>query len=229
MAHIKFLHKCFIFFLYLCFIVGCDYPQYVPVEELHPQYAMNHPVGESYIVRAGDTLYAIAFLYDRNVSHLAQINHISAPYSLRAGQVVHLGGTLPKITYHASSLKKQKSKPMLSGKWILPTSGKVERDLKGIRILGQARQIIIASQSGVVAYAGNGLPGYGQLILIKHPNNYLTAYAFNSSILVKEGDSIARGQKIATMGQLSDGLWGLHFEIRYLGEAVNPLGYLYKS
>lgn len=231
---ISFFKKGFFFVSFLLILSSCSSDRIAPVEELRPQYAMSHSE-TSYIVRPGDTLYAIAFLYDLNASELARFNHISYPYYLNAGQTIrlinskraHFTPASPKANYSRKWFIRNNSN------WILPTKGQLASrnynnpiELKGITILGQPRQNIVASGDGVVAYAGNGLPGYGNLILIKHPNDFLTAYAFNSSILVKEGQSVKVGQQIATMGQLDSGRWGLHFEIRNHGRAINPRQYL---
>lgn len=231
---ISFFKKVFFFASCLLILSSCSSNQIAPVEELRPQYAMSHNE-TSYIVKPGDTLYAIAFLYDLNAAELARFNHISYPYYLNSGQTIRLINT--KHDYFTSSPPKEglrhKWYTRSTSSWMLPTKGQLAPrnynnpiDLKGITILGQPRQNIVASGNGVVAYAGNGLPGYGNLILIKHPNDFLTAYAFNSSILVKEGQSVRVGQQIATMGQLDSGRWGLHFEIRNHGRAVNPKQYL---
>ncbi len=210
-------------------LAGCESSVQAPVEELRPQYSMNHQT-LSYTVRPGDTLYAIAFLYDQNANQLASLNGIAYPYHLHTGQVLRLS---PKIAQPKHQPIRQRFTQKMNwtfkgGDWAWPTRGQVASNAqnpiesKGLNILGHYGQSIYASKAGVVAYAGNGLPGYGQLILIKHSNDYLTAYAFNSKLLVKEGQVIQKGQQIAAMGQLSPGRAGLHFEIRYRGVAVNP-------
>ena len=105
----------------------------------------------------------------------------------------------------------------------VPQQGK-----KGIDIAGKKGDKIHAAAGGTVAYAGNGLSGYGNLIIIKHDNQYLTAYGDNLHNLVKEGQRIRRGQIIAEMGVVDRRFWGVHFEIRKAGKPVNPLNYLQK-
>jgi lipoprotein NlpD len=100
-------------------------------------------------------------------------------------------------------------------------------DRKGIDLRGRIGDSVVAATNGVVVYAGNGLPGYGNLIILEHPGSLLSAYAFNEKILVKERDRIAAGQKIATMGKQGDQP-GLHFEIRQSGKPVNPIRFLPK-
>jgi lipoprotein NlpD len=96
----------------------------------------------------------------------------------------------------------------------------------GIRVAGRVGDKIRAAERGRVVYAGSGLIGYGRLIIVKHNDNYLSAYGHNRDILVREGDQVAKGQDIATMGAANDGSPQLHFEIRRDGKPVDPLGKL---
>jgi len=97
---------------------------------------------------------------------------------------------------------------------------------KGVNIGGAAGDTVKASADGRVVYAGNGLRGYGNLIIIKHDATYLTAYAHNRSLMVKEGDAVTKGQKIAEMGNSDSDRVMLHFEVRRQGKPVDPLKYL---
>ncbi len=114
--------------------------------------------------------------------------------------------------------------------WMWPATGKVlssfSKNSKGVKISGQTGQPVLASAAGEVVYSGHGLRGYGNLIIIKHNNTYLSAYAHNSKILVKEGDSVTKGQKIAEMGNSDTDATQLHFEIRKHGKPVDPMEYL---
>ncbi|MEL7186774.1 MAG: peptidoglycan DD-metalloendopeptidase family protein, partial [Pseudomonadota bacterium] len=96
----------------------------------------------------------------------------------------------------------------------------------GVLINGKKGQRVNAAASGYVVYAGSGLNGYGQLIILKHNDTYLSAYGYNASLLVKEGDQINKGQRIATMGEGPERKPRLHFEIRRNGKPVNPRRYL---
>ena len=123
------------------------------------------------------------------------------------------------------------SSPIAAWRW--PTEGKVidnfsatEGGNKGIDIAGSKGQAIVATADGRVVYAGNALRGYGNLIIIKHNDDYLSAYAHNDTMLVREQQEIRAGQKIATMGSTGTSSTRLHFEIRYKGKSVNPLRYL---
>ncbi|HKP65412.1 MAG TPA: peptidoglycan DD-metalloendopeptidase family protein, partial [Casimicrobiaceae bacterium] len=116
--------------------------------------------------------------------------------------------------------------------WAWPAKGKIvagfseTANLKGIDIAGTAGQAVTASAAGRVVYAGTGLRGYGKLIIIKHNATFLSAYAHNREILVKEGQQVARGQKIAEMGNTDADQVKLHFEIRRQGKPMDPTKYL---
>ena len=117
--------------------------------------------------------------------------------------------------------------------FIWPASGQLingfnETTNKGYGIAGNAGDPVLAAQSGQVVYAGSGLRGYGNLLIIKHNDEYLTAYAHNRALLVKEGDQVSRGQRIAEMGNTDTDRVKLHFEVRRQGKPVNPGEYLPK-
>ena len=151
-----------------------------------------------------------------------------------------------KISSNANkSNKKKRPKNIIvedftdkSGKinhWVWPTRGrlvdpdkKFSQRNKGINISGRRGQLVYATAAGKVVYSGSGLIGYGQLIIIKHNKTYLSAYAHNEKILVKEGDIVKRGQQIAHMGRTPDNHIQLHFEIRQNGKPVDPLRFLKK-
>jgi lipoprotein NlpD len=111
-----------------------------------------------------------------------------------------------------------------------PAKGKVTGEFseanKGIDIAGKVGEPVLAAADGKVVYAGNSLRGYGNLVIVKHDNTYLTAYAHNSKLVVKEGDSVRKGQKIAEMGDTDTNAPKLHFELRVNGKPVNPTPYL---
>lgn len=116
--------------------------------------------------------------------------------------------------------------------WSMPTSGKVIGEFsegdnqKGIDISGKLGQSVVASAAGKVVYSGSGLRGYGKLVIIKHNKTFLSAYAHNDRVLVKEGQSVTKGQKIAEMGNSDADQVKLHFEIRKFGKPVDPAKYL---
>ena len=116
--------------------------------------------------------------------------------------------------------------------WSMPTSGSLisgfseTASRKGIDIAGKLGQAIVASSAGKVVYSGSGLRGYGKLVIIKHNKTYLSAYAHNDQLLVKEGQNVSKGQKIAEMGNTDNDQVSLHFEIRRFGKPVDPAKYL---
>ncbi|EKE16874.1 MAG: hypothetical protein ACD_10C00751G0002 [uncultured bacterium] len=99
---------------------------------------------------------------------------------------------------------------------------------KGLNFAGKAGDPVVAAGDGKVVYAGAGLRGYGELVIVKHNATFLSAYAHNRKILVKEGQSVTRGQKIAEMGSTDADSVKLHFEIRKQGKPVDPAQYLPK-
>ncbi|MFA6016352.1 MAG: peptidoglycan DD-metalloendopeptidase family protein [Gallionellaceae bacterium] len=116
--------------------------------------------------------------------------------------------------------------------WGMPSIGKVIAEFsesanrKGVDISGKQGQAVVASATGKVVYSGSGLRGYGKLVIIKHNKTYLSAYAHNDQILVKEGQSVSKGQKIAEMGNTDAEQVKLHFEIRKFGKPVDPAQFL---
>jgi lipoprotein NlpD len=120
--------------------------------------------------------------------------------------------------------------------WQWPTKGNVSRRYsskssalhKGVDIRGTRGQSIFAANTGTVVYAGAGLPAYGKLLIVKHNDTYLSAYAHNRQLLVDEGDKVKVGQKIAEMGKSGTTYEHLHFEIRKKGVPINPLTILPK-
>lgn len=123
--------------------------------------------------------------------------------------------------------------PASSIKWQWPTAGRIVQGFsnsdggnKGIDIAGQKGQEVRAAAAGKVVYAGNALEGYGNLIIIKHNDDFLSAYAHNDRITVDEQDNVKAGQKIATMGSTGTSSNKLHFEIRYKGKSIDPTRYL---
>ncbi len=205
-----------------------------------------------YRVGAGETLYAIAWRYNLDYRELARWNNISAPYTIHPGQELTLTdpAMLPESRHPSVSSKTASEKenrktktrtvptaqPALPPpkKWIWPTRGKVVQTFQGqqsiaqgIDIEGRPGQDICASADGKVVYSGSGLAGFGQLIIIKHNDTYISAYGHNRSLLVEQGVEVKAGQKIAEMGKLQ-GSARLHFEIRRQGKPVDPLKYLPK-
>lgn len=114
--------------------------------------------------------------------------------------------------------------------WQRPTTGKVIADFgggnKGVDIAGNAGQPVLAAADGKVVYAGSGLRGYGNLVIIQHNSSFLTAYGHNQKLLVGEGQQVKRGQQVALMGNTDASRTQLHFEVRQNGKPVNPNSYI---
>ncbi len=208
-----------------------------------------------YTVRKGDTLYGISFRYNLDYRTVARWNGIRPPYRIYPGQRIRLTApkvqprkpaphrakrespsvkTARARTAERPIPKRRSTPPVSSGiAWQWPTEGRLVRRFvadrpgrKGIDIAGRIGQPVRAAAAGKVVYAGSGLRGYGELIIIKHNEIYLSAYAHNRRILVKEGDRVRKGQKIAELGSSGTDSPKLHFEIRRDGKPVDPLKYL---
>lgn len=178
----------------------------------------------NYRVQKGDTLYSIAWAFDLDFKELAKINCLCPPYALKVGQMLKMSSFSVKV------------EPLINykftNKWQWPTQGKIIRNFslgvygdKGIDINGKFNQPVVATTSGVVVYSGSGLRGYGNLIIIKHNETFLSAYAYNKKLLVKEGMFVKSGQIIALMGNRGNNSaeqGRLHFEIRQNGKPINP-------
>jgi lipoprotein NlpD len=205
-----------------------------------------------YRVKRGDTLARIALDNGQSPRDLAQWNNMSNPNQIEVGDLILVkppagskSAVKPPVksavntdTVKIDAPKVDASKPDTSKEMVAepgirlswPAKGKVSDDFsektKGIDIAGKLGEPVTAASDGKVVYAGNSLRGYGNLVIIKHDNTYLTAYAHNRTLLVKEGDTVKRGQKIAEMGDTDANAVKLHFELRVNGKPVNPTPYL---
>lgn len=211
--------------------------------------------GSHYKIKRGDTLYAIAWRYGVSYQQLASYNKIATPYVISIGQKLRIPSKSYRGSSNASATRKNPPKTtrrstvktpvtpttvISSGvpkknteSWRWPTAGTVEGGYtttgkihKGIDIAGKYGQPIYAAKSGKVVYAGAGLKAYGLLIIVKHDERFLSAYAFNSKVFVTEGDQVKVGAKIAEMGKKESKYTRLHFEIRLDGKPQNPKKYL---
>ncbi len=252
-------------FLYCITIIGLTGCQsntdYIPVDS-RPQ-----PPGikiDYHIVRPGETLYSIAWLYNMDFRKLAAANFITSPYIIRPKQRLSLKPSkkqLAKASPSASTPPYQaptKVKPKAINitkkgsdsnklndnvlnkyntkggvRWRWPTKGPILRKFslqgdvnKGIDLGGNLGEAVHSAGDGTVVYAGSGLLGYGNLIIIKHNQEFLSAYAHNSNLLIEEGSNVKVGQVIAEIGSSGTDRNKLHFEVRREGKPVNPLYYL---
>ena len=202
-----------------------------------------------YTVKPGDTLHRIALDNGQTWRDLVLWNHLSNPNVIEVGQVVRVAppgastetsgvvvqpintAPVPSADSKAPANKAPASPAPLSDEglgFIWPSSGSVsagfdEAHNKGLDIIGKAGDPVLAAADGQVVYAGSGLRGYGNLIILKHNNTYLTAYAHNKALLVKEDQRVKKGEKIAEMGNTDADRVKLHFEVRRLGKPVDPM------
>ena len=198
---------------------------------------------EYHVVKGGDTIYSIAFEYSLDQRDLLAWNRIDNASLIRPGQRLRLAppsGTTrqPSTAKSSSSAPAPAPAPAAtpaarSVRWRWPTDGKViaaygasAKTQSGLRIGGNQGQSVRAASGGQVVYAGSGLPGYGQLLIIKHNSDYLSAYGFNDRLLVTEGATVKSGQPVANMGTGTGRQPLLHFEIRRKGQPVDPIQYL---
>ena len=189
-----------------------------------------------YVVRPQDTLYSIAWRYDLDFHDLARWNNIGPDFRIVVGQTLVLTPTnAPKTAVaaapRANSAAKTNSAPRAATglSWVWPTERLAAPQPVsggGILIAGRAGQDVLAASSGRVVYNGSGIRGYGNLIIIKHGENLLSAYAHNRESLVHEGQDVATGQLIAHMGEGAPSKPVLYFEIRRNGKPIDPIPFL---
>ena len=212
---------------------------------LPPIYTVIGGAG-TYVVRKGDSLYSIAFRYGLDYKSLARINGVRHPYTIYAGQSIRLRGSAkvrekdggPVWTKSSSKTPSKASKAprapsALVGSWRWPLKGRVINRFslvqpvnKGIDIAGGKGDTVKVAADGVVVYAGGNLRGYGQLVIVKHNDSFLSAYGNNEKMLVQEGEKVKAGKAIARVGKTAADDVMLHFEIRRDGKPVDPLKYL---
>jgi lipoprotein NlpD len=199
-----------------------------------------------HIVRSGETLFTIAWRYGRDYRDLARWNDLGDGSLIYPGQLIKLyppPGGRERAEPRASPGKRTAARtptrelPELPSEpppaWSWPTSGSVVVEFgtrpgtgTGVLISGESGQPVRAAAAGRVVYSGSGLIGYGQLIIVKHNDTYLSAYGHNASLLVQEGEAVGQGQRIATMGDGPGREPRLHFEIRQNGKPVDPRQFL---
>ena len=243
----------FILILLMLALVGCGGSQAVaPVGVYRTQSQQAPP--RVYEVRRGDTLYSVSWRFGMDFKMVARVNGIGSPYTIYVGQKLKFKPyrkvakkstnktTTAKNTATTKKTTKTKtaakstwvpSNQRLSWRWpvngrVISTYSKSVASRKGINIAGKSGQQVLAAAAGKVVYSGNGLPRYGNLIIIKHNDTYLSAYAHNKYLIVKDGQTVKVGQKIAILGRTGAQRDQLHFEIRRNGEPVDPMRFLPK-
>ena len=222
-----------------------------PAEQPKAVYAP----GTSYTVRSGDTLYSIAWRNRLDWRDLARWNGLADGGLIYPGQVLRLtpaartsnnnatpnspgsttrpGSSVPSGTGKTPTPAGGSSPPVMVAGWYWPATGPVVATFNNKNSLGNGLDIggrigdpVRAAAGGRVVYAGSGLIGYGQLIIVKHNDTFLSAYGHNRTLAVKEGDLVKIGQKIAEIGEGPGKKPLLHFEIRVDGKPVDPIRYL---
>lgn len=243
----------------LLVLSGCGSHQPAPVDQRRepPSQRINY-----HIVSRGETLFSIAWRYEKDLQKLAAANNLSSDYTIHPGQRLSLDtnnvvvrqksepnkavSRIPKQTVpdskpptypqrHTAAVTSPKtyaSKGPLSWRW--PVNGRVSRQynaaglFKGIDLRSLPGSAVTPAAPGTVVYAGDGLRGYGNLIIIRHDDVFLSAYAHNRKIFVSEGSAVQPGQKIAEVGGDPADVRRFYFEIRKDGKPVNPLIFLPK-
>jgi lipoprotein NlpD len=234
--------KMFALFAILLLLSGCGFGGgYAPVFSSGEERRSSVQV---HTVRSGETLYSIAFRYGLDYKQIADANGIAKPYVIFANQKLRLAGkrvppvkkvrkSAPKVVAEKSNNRSPKKSQDSKIDWRWPIAGEVIKPFsltgdvnKGVDIAGRLGESVMAAADGVVVYAGGGLRGYGKLVIVKHSDQYLSAYGHNRSIRVKEGQKIKGGQVVAEIGSSGTDREMLHFEIRRDGKPADPLIYL---
>lgn len=253
--------------LILLVLAGCGTHYSAPVTDVSGGTGYINQ-GRVHRVNSGETLYAIAWIYDLEYSRLAQLNNITPPYRIFPGQILNVDPREVENTVIATNATSSQTGPVNPGipvsisrpqrdkpasspgsspgtampstrisnngplQWTWPASGRVigrfsgDTENKGIDIDGREGDAVNAAADGEVVYAGRGLLRYGDLIILKHNDRFLSAYAHNQRLLVSEGEQVSAGQRIADLGSTGIDRDMLHFEIRLDGKPVDPLNYL---
>jgi lipoprotein NlpD len=229
--------------LIFSFIPGCsNHIKFAKVEDITGCNKVSRGI---HVVDNGESLYSIAFRYGRDFRKLAAINGIKYPYKILPGQKILLNRESYKSRKNHKTIRNYDTKQANTNKnielkqtvnntgWVWPTSGESISEFsnsnqfnKGIDISVNSSRHVQSVSDGTVVYRGTGLIGYGKLIIIKHDEEFLSAYAHNDKFLVNEGQWVKKGQHIAMIG---DKMKTLHFEIRKNGKPVDPLLYLPKK
>ncbi len=233
-------------------IGACTDPPRVTVSERSVNYPKTRIIAVSlprfYEVKKGDTLFSIAWITGLDYTLLAKWNGIKRPWRIYQGQRLRLREPVyssqarhprgrQKAPHNRTASQTRKtatvSRNTLNNhpvrRWLWPAKGRVisrfnpTRGRKGIAIKGLAGSDVRAAAPGRIVYAGHGLRGYGNLVIIKHNARFLSAYAYNQTLLVREGQQVRRGQRIARMGSSGSNRTQLHFEVRRYGQPIDPL------
>lgn len=232
-----------VFFAVVLVLAGCTSGSLAPVSNL----SSATPSASTYVVKPGDTLNKISRATGVSENTIARINKITNPNLLIVGQTLRLSDSqTPPPVARSSGSAGQTSQPTQTPvstepssvrasdagliSWGWPAKGKIIQGFtpttKGIDIAGSTGDPIEVAADGKVIFSGDGPRGLGNLVIVEHSDGFITAYAHNKSLLVKEGQTIKRGTKIAEMGQSDTTSVRLHFEVRRRGTPVDPMQYL---
>ena len=195
---------------------------------------------DTHVVQSGETLAVLALRYEVRVRDLVAWNRLENPDRILPGQRLRVVRPQGWSERKPQATVAGKQPPPVTNvappeRWYWPAKGTLVPNRNtagvgdGINVRATLDAPIFAASTGKVVYSGSGLTGYGKLIIIKHNDRYLSAYGFNNSLLVSEGDLVNGGQRIATMGYGPARVPMLHFEIRRDGKPVKPLDYLKKQ
>ena len=203
------------------------------------------PVFKTYIVKRGDNLHHVSKKFSVDIKTLIKVNNLKYPYGLLTGKVLRIPNKTTNLnksnfsqvfSYLEKPNLRERPKRSVNQRFVWPLKGKIIRTYglqdggffnEGINILAPLGTRINAVADGDVAYAGNDLDAYGNLLLIRHLNGWMSAYAHNETLLVELGDYVTSGQKVATLGNTGNvTIPQFHFELRQSGKSVNPLLYL---
>ncbi|MBA7471256.1 hypothetical protein ES705_07507 [subsurface metagenome] len=202
------------------------------------------PSGIYHRVQKGETLWRISRVYEVDLDEIARINHLADATRIKTGQLIFVPGAKERkdtLAYSGRSIsprsrKKERAKPPpelidfswpLKGKILVGFGKRSGKRHQGVDIEGREGTPIVAIYDGIVTYSNNKLRGYGNMVIIKHNEDYSSVYAHNRINLVREGERVKKRQAIAQVGATG---WAdvphVHFEIRERGKAVNPVFYL---
>lgn len=191
--------------------------------------ASQSPSDGYYRVRPGDTLHRIAARVGQSPATLAKWNKLSDPSKITVGQMLRVGKNAPRTSDTAAGKSRavpQTNKLSMHLPSANPVLARFGGANKGVDFAGSAGDPVKAAAAGKVLYAGNGVRGYGNLVLISHGGGVLTAYAHNDKLLVQKDQTVRAGDTVALMGSSDAERVKLHFEARAAGKAVNPENYL---
>lgn len=207
-------------------------------DETPAESAASQPSGDSgrsieytrpiHVVRAGETLWSISWRYNVDVNDVVGWNALENPDLITVGQRLFVAPASAPVRSSQAPSASQPAQEAQEWQWpvhgpVVSAYGAAEATGKGIGIGGEIGDDIRASASGQVVYAGDGLAAYGNLVIIRHDETYLSAYGQNDRLLVGEGESVNQGQVIARMGLGPERQPHVHFEIRRNGVPVDPL------